>query len=37
MITQEEANTVARKIMDDDTLTMTEQLELLKELEKFID
>lgn len=37
MIKQEEANTIARKIMNDTTLTMTEQMELLKELEKFLD
>ncbi len=37
MISQEEANVVARKIIDDDTLTMEEQMNLLKELEKFID
>ena len=34
MISQKEADTVARKIIEDDTLDMEEQMELLKELEK---
>ena len=37
MIKQEEANNIARQIMNDTTLTMTERMELLKELEKFLD
>ena len=37
MIKQEEANIIARKIMNDTSLTMEEQMNLLKELEKFID
>ena len=37
MIEKEEANIIARKIMNDTSLTMEEQMELLKELEKFLD
>lgn len=37
MIRQEEADSIARKIMEDNTLSMSEQMALLKELEKFVD
>ena len=37
MIRQEEADSIARKIMEDNTLSMSEQMALLTELEKFVD
>lgn len=37
MIKQEEANAIARQIINDTTLTMAERMELLKELEKMVE